>query len=110
MVQKRWQPLQLESLSSFPNILVLASLLQKMVEDEPVIYGTKMESPLDIWKERILKKLLRPDESKRAANRLQEQLLLDTSIAQTHLEFINVIASKFHLDSIDDKGCNITLH
>ena len=72
----------------------LAHLLQKKLEDECVVYGTKLESQLDIWKDRILKKLLRPDESQRAANRLREQLLLDTSIGQTHLDFINVISSK----------------
>ena len=72
----------------------LAHLLQKKLEDECVVYGTKLESQLDIWKDRILKKLLRPDESQRAAIRLREQLLLDTSIAQTHLDFINVISSK----------------
>ena len=43
----------------------------------------------------MLEKLLRPDESQRAANRLRKQLLLDTSIAETHLDFINIIASKF---------------
>ena len=75
----------------------IAWLLQKMSEDEPIVYGTKLEHPLDKWKERILQKLLRPDQSQRAANRLREQLLLDTSIAQTHLDFINIIASKLIL-------------
>ena len=68
-----------------------------MAEDEPVVYGTKSESPLETWKERILQKLLRPDESQKTADRLREQLLLDTSIAQTHLDFINIIASKLIL-------------
>ena len=81
----------------------LARLLQKMVEDEPVVYGTKLESPLDIWKERILERLLRPDESQQAANKLREQLLLDTSIAQTHLDFINVIASELLHNLINGK-------
>ena len=38
----------------------IGRLLQKMTEDEPVVYGTKSESPLETWKERILQKLLRP--------------------------------------------------
>ena len=73
----------------------LASLLRKMAEDEPVVYGTKLESEFEMWKERILQKLLRPDEAQRAANILRERLLLDTSIAETHLDFINTISSKF---------------
>ena len=79
----------------------LASLLRRMAEDESVVYGTKLESHLETWKDRILEKLLRPDESQKAANRLREQLLLATSIAQTHLDFINVIASEFLLNLIN---------
>ena len=80
----------------------IARLLQKMAEDEPVVYDTKLESPVEIWKERILQKLLRPDQSQKAANRLREQLLLDTSIAQTHLDFINFIASKLILKKLSN--------
>ena len=72
----------------------IARLLQKMAEDEPAVYGIKSQSAKDLWKERILQKLLRPGESQLSANRLREELLLDTSIAQTHLDFINIIASK----------------
>ena len=75
----------------------VAHLLLGMAEDESVVYGTKFESPLDIWKDRILQKLLRPDQSQRTADRLREQLLLDTSIAQTHLDFINIVASKLKI-------------
>ena len=73
----------------------IAHLLQGMVEDEPVVYETKSQSATDTWKERILERLLRPEESQRAANRLREQVLFDTKIAETHLNFINIIASKF---------------
>ena len=81
----------------------LASLLRGMSEDEPVVYGTKLESQLETWKERILERLLRPGESQQAAKRLRERLLLDASIAETHLEFINVITSKFYANSISSK-------
>ena len=77
--------------SRYPGI---ARLLQKMAEDEPVVYGIKLQSSAELWKERILQRLLRPGESQQSGNRLREQLLLDTSITQTHLDFINVIASK----------------
>ena len=80
----------------------IAQLLQKISEDEPVVYGSKLESPVETWKERILQKLLRPEESQKAANRLRKQLLLDTSIAQTHLDFINFIASKLILRKLSN--------
>ena len=73
----------------------LASLLRTMVEDEPVVYKNKMEVNTETWKDRIIPKLVKPEESQRSTNRLREQFLLDTSIAQTHLDFINIIAGKF---------------
>ena len=72
----------------------IARLLQGMAEDKPVVYVIKSELATDMWKERILKRLLRLDISQQAANRLRERLLLDTSVAETHMEFINIIASK----------------
>ena len=73
----------------------IAHLLRRMSEDEPVVYGIKSQSVTEFWRDKILEKLLRPEESQRAANRLREQLLLDVSIVETHLEFINVISGKF---------------
>ena len=70
----------------------LARFLHKIVGDESVVYETKSQSAKDMWQERILKRLLRPEESQGAAVRLREQLLQDTNIAQTHLDFINTIA------------------
>ena len=73
----------------------IARLLQKMAEDESVVYGIKSQSATELWRDKILERLLRPEESQRAANRLREQLLLDVSIVETHLKFINIISSKF---------------
>ena len=70
----------------------LASLLDNMIEDESIVGKNKLKVNADLWKERIIQKLVKPDESQIAAKRLREQLLLDTSIAQTHLDFINTIA------------------
>ena len=70
----------------------LASLLDAIVENESIVGKNKLKVNADIWKERIIHKLVKPEEALIAANRLREQLLLDTSIAQTHLDFINVIA------------------
>ena len=73
----------------------VASLLQKMTEDESVVYGIISQPATDMWKDKILERLLRPEESQRTANRLKEKLLLDTTIAETHLDFVHIIASKF---------------
>ena len=68
----------------------IASVLKILMQDESVV-----QEPDDVtWKDRILQKLLRPEESQKTATRLREQLLLDTSIAQTHLEFTRIIAGK----------------
>ena len=74
----------------------LAALLKTMAEDEPVVYKKKSELPSQTWKERIIHKLVKPGEAQIAAKRLREQLLLDTSIAQTHLDFINIIAGRYY--------------
>ena len=70
----------------------LASLLDTMIEDESIVGKNKLKVNAEFWKKRIIQKLVKPVESQRAANRLREQLLLDTSIAQSHLNFINSVA------------------
>ena len=47
-------------------------LLQKMTEDESVVYGIKSQLATDMWRDKILQRLLRPEESQRPANRLKE--------------------------------------
>ena len=74
----------------------LASLLKTMVADESVVHRNKLQLDAQSWKERIIQKLVRPEETHIAAKTLREQLLLDTSIAQTHLDFINTIAGIFN--------------
>ena len=70
----------------------LASLLDTMIEGEHIVSKTKLKANASTWKERIIQKLVNPEESQQTAKRLREQLLLDTSIAQTHLDFIYIIA------------------
>ena len=72
----------------------LASLLNTMIEDEPIVGKNKLKVNAQTWKERIIQKLVKPEESQHTARKLREQFLLDTSIAQTHLDFINTIAGK----------------
>ena len=69
----------------------LASLLDAVVEDDPIVGKNKPKVNVQSWKEHIIQKLVRPEESKQIAERLRRQFLLDTSIAQTHLDLINVI-------------------
>ena len=64
----------------------IASLLQSIYQDESLV-----KAKTQTWRERIIEKLVRPDEAQQTADRLREQLLLETSIAQTHLEFINIV-------------------
>ena len=69
----------------------LAALLREIQQDEPVVYKDESDVYNSIWKERIKQKLVKPEGARQRANTLREQLL-DTSIAQTHLDFINTIA------------------
>ena len=72
----------------------VASVLKTIIQDESVVRESSLEPDEETWKDRILQKLLRPGESQRTAARLREQLLLDSSIAQSHLDFIQIIAGK----------------
>ena len=72
----------------------IASLLKMICQDESVVKESTLHSNVETWKEGILKKLLRPGDSQERANRLREELLLDTKIAQTHLDFIGTIVGK----------------
>ena len=73
----------------------LASLMDKMIEDEPIVGKNKLKVSAQTWKERIIQKLVKPEESQQTAKRLRDGLLLETSIAETHLNFINTIAGSY---------------
>ena len=72
----------------------IASLLKTMYQGESIIRESNKDSDVNIWKDHILQKLLRPDDSQQRACRLREQLLLESSIAQSHLDFIRTIVGK----------------
>ena len=72
----------------------IASVLEMMCQDESVIRESALDSDIETWKQGILQKLLRPVDSQLKGSRLREQLLLDTGIAQTHLDFIRTIVGK----------------
>ena len=66
----------------------MASLLEIMCQDESFVKESALQPIGNVWIEGILQKLLKPEDSQLKAYRLREELLLDTSIAQTHLDFI----------------------
>ena len=72
----------------------MASILQILSQDDAIVHETSGEPDKETWKDRILQKLLRPEDAQRMANALRERLLLDSSIAETHLDFTKVIAGK----------------
>ena len=72
----------------------IASVLEIMCQDESIAKESILHPDVNTWKEGILQKLLRPEDSQQRANRLREDLLLDTHIAQTHLHFIGTIVGK----------------
>ena len=72
----------------------IASVLKTIIQDESVVKEASLESDEETWKDRMLQKLFRPEESQRRANQLREELLLDTSIAQTQLNFIGTVVGK----------------
>ena len=57
-----------------------------------MVHKEKLEPHTETWKRLIIQRLVKPEEAQKAATRLREQLLLETSITQTHLDFIKTIA------------------
>ena len=72
----------------------MASTLARIVEDESVVRESSLESKEETWKDRITQKLLRPAEFQEKATRLREQLLLESSITQSHLDFTTIVAGE----------------
>ena len=72
----------------------MAALLGTVCQDESVVKESVLQPDVNMWKDGILQKLLRPEESQQRADSLREQLLLDTSIAQTHLNVIGTVVGK----------------
>ena len=72
----------------------IASILKTIIQDESVVQESSLEPGEEIWKDRILQKLLRPEASQRTSTRMRDQLLLDSSITQSHLDFTKIVAGK----------------
>ena len=69
----------------------MGSLLLEMNQNDAVMSGTD----LNTWTDTIINKVVNPEVTQGAANKLRESLLLDTIIPSTHLDFINVITGMF---------------
>ena len=65
-------------------------LFRSMFEDDSVVKTTEIET----WRQRMLEKLLSPVKAQQVAERLRGELLLDTKIAYSHLDFIRAVAGE----------------
>ena len=72
----------------------IASTLDTITQYESIVQESKLESQEKVWKEKIIEKLVQPEQSHRYAVRLREYFLLDTSVAETHLELIKTITGE----------------
>ena len=72
----------------------MASILETIAQNESVVQESSLESDEETWKDKVIRKLVKPEDSQRIANTLREQLLLDTKITQTHLDFARIICGK----------------
>ena len=72
----------------------LGTLLEIMIEDEPIVGKNKSTVDFQSWKERIIEKLVKPAQAQKSANRLRERLLTDQKIVETHLDFSSIIAGR----------------
>ena len=88
----------------------IASLLETIYQVESILRESTLDSDTETWKEGILQKLLRPEDSQRKADRMREQLLLDTSIAQTHLDFIRTVVGKIFFICNRNNFCQIVCY
>ena len=70
----------------------IASFFKTITQDESVVNESSLESEEETWRDTIIQKLLRPEESQETATRLRDQLLLDSSIAQSHIDFTKIVA------------------
>ena len=72
----------------------IASFFKTITQDKSVVNESSAESKEKTWRYTIIQKLLRPEESRRTATRLRDQLLLDSSIAQSHIDFTKIVAGE----------------
>ena len=72
----------------------IASFFKTITQDESVVNESSLESEEETWRDKIIQKLLRSEEAQGTAIRLRDQLLLDSSIAQSYIDFTKIVAGK----------------
>ena len=76
----------------------IASFLHRTALTEPVVWDNEgFIKDAKTWKERLIQKIVNPQESQHMAKELRKFLILDTQIASTHLEFIQNVAGKLDI-------------
>ena len=75
----------------------IASLMNSLGEGEAIVYNTtgNLRNDSKVWSERIIQKIRDPDQAQIMAQSLRGTLLLDTSIAASHIEFIKIVTGKY---------------
>ena len=73
----------------------IASFLQSIGEAEPIIWDNEdVTKDAQIWKDRLVQKIIDPEKARLTARELRKSLLLGAKISSTHLEFIKTITGK----------------
>ena len=71
----------------------MASLMDSLVEGEAIVRNTtgSLQKDSEIWCDRIYQKMSDPQNAQKMAQSLRGTLLLDTSIAASHVAFIKIV-------------------
>ena len=75
----------------------IASVMNSTGEGEAVVYNTTgtLQNDSKVWSEKIYQKISDPQRALNLAESLRGSLLLDTSIAASHVEFIKIITGSY---------------
>ena len=82
----------------------IASLMNSLGEGEAIVYNTtgNLLNDSKVWSERIIQKIRDPEQAQILAQSLRGRLLLDTSIAASHMEFIRIVTGKYQIENQRD--------
>ena len=77
----------------------IASLMKSMGEGEAIVYNTtgSLQNDSEVWSEKIYQKISDPQNAQMMAQSLRGTLLLDTSIASSHVEFIKMVTGRYFI-------------
>ena len=75
----------------------IASLMNSVGEGEAIVYNTTgiLQNDSKVWSEKIYQKISDPQNAQIMAQSLRGTLLLDTSIAASHIEFIKIVTGTY---------------